>query len=555
MNNASHCSTILSRLLLALSFTTNAMSAETDYSPALPKLEAAIKAEMKAYGISGIAVALMDGQRLIHAAGYGEAERDSIFRAGSISKLFNAVAVMQLVEQGKLSLDGPFATLPGAVMPVNPFTDGVAVTLRQMLCHRSGIQREAPVGGYLDDTQPTLAATCESVRGCVIVTPPNARTRYSNIVPSLAGEVVATVCGQSFEKYQTEHVFGPLGMTHSAWLLKDVPGGKVITSHLRVADGKGGYSHEVTPLFDLGTIPAGNLFTTAPDLAQFVMMLDAKGVGKIGPVLKPETLAEMCKPQLDPSGAFGLGFALGKFCEHKTIGHSGAVFGHSTSLLYLPDTGLGVVVLANEDIVNARVSRLANLALSLLLELKTGEKPRAPAAPAAAGKLEDYAGPYESESYWCELSVNGGHLTGNYAGQPCTLTLAGPDVFLLNSRIHDDLPVTFTRAESRITSGFIAGPQHFLRAALKRPGIPDEWRRFCGSYGPKFIPLVVHEKWGHLYATTENMVDYRLTPVNRHVFLLCPGMYADEHAVFLANPDGSVHSVNFCNMILPRIAP
>ncbi len=558
MNAFSTCPALLRRLLLTVIpiFSNTAMSADADYTSAIPAIESAVRGELAKYGIGAISIALTDGQRLVYAAGFGEAERDSVFRAGSVSKLFNAVAVMQLAEEAKLNMDDPFASLPGAVLPVNPFAGGPPVTLRQMLCHRSGIQRESPVGGYLDDAQPTLTATCESVRGCAVVTPPNAKTRYSNIVPSLAGQVVATVSGQAFEKYQADRVFAPLGMTRSAWLIKDVPGGNVITSHLRVADGKGGFTHEVTPLFDLGTVPAGNLFTTAPDLAQFVMMLDAKGQGKQGRVLKAETLAEMVKPQLDPAGTFGLGFALGKFRDHSTIGHNGAVYGHSSALLYLPDTRLGVVVLANEDIVNARVGRLANLALSLMLEIKAGEKPPAPPAPAPfAGKLEDYAGPYESGSFWCELSVRDDKLTGDYASQPCELTPIGPDTFLLNSRIHDDVPVTFTRAVSRITSGFTAGPQHFVRAALKRPGIPEEWRRFCGSYGPKFIPVVVHEKWGHLYATTENMVDYRLTPVNRHVFLLCPGMYADEHAVFLTNPDGTVHSVNFCNMILPRTVP
>ena len=539
-------------LLLPLVFTTTAMSADIDYSAAIPKLEAAVQAEMKEYGIGGIAVALTDGQRLIHAAGYGEAERDSVFRAGSVSKLFNAVGVMQQVEAGRLSLDAPFAELPGAVLPVNPFPDAEAITLRHMLCHRSGIQRESPVGGYLDDSQPSLKATCESVRGCVLVTPPNAKTRYSNIVPSLAGEVVATVSGMAFEKYQAEHVFAPLGMTKSAWFIRDVPGGKVITSHLRVADGKGGYTHEVTPLFDLGTVPAGNLFTTAPDLAQFVMMLDAKGAGPAGRVLKAETLADMCEPHLDPAGAFGVGFALGKFREHKTVGHNGAVYGHSTALTYLPDTRLGVVVMGNEDIVNARIGRLANLALSLMLEAKTGEKPAAPAATITLSDeaLEAYAGVYESQSFWCELRAKGGRLEGDYSGQPVVLTPAGKDSFLLNSRIHDDVPVTFTLASGG--AKFTAGLQEFIRGGVKHAGIPDEWRRYPGSYGPKFIPIVVREKYGHLYATTENMVDYRLTPVNRHVFALCPGMYADEHLVFLTGADGAVHSLNFCNMVLPR---
>jgi hypothetical protein len=218
---------------------------------------------------------------------------------------------------------------------------------------------------------------------------------------------------------------------------------------------------------------------------------------------------------------------------------------------------LGVVVLANEDIVNARVSRLGNLALSLMLQIKTGEKPpMVPDEMELSGKeLEAFAGPYESQSFWAELSVRDGKLIGNYAGQPCVFTPTGKDTFRLNSRIHDDTPIVFTRNESGIVSGFGAGLQKFARAGLKRPGIPAEWRPFLGSYGPKFIPFVVHEKFGHLYATTENMVDYRMTPVNRHVFLMPLGMYDDEYAVFLTGKDGAPHAVDFANMILPKIVP
>ena len=87
-------------------------------------------------------------------ARFGEAHRDSIFRVGSISKLFNAIAVLQQVEVGKLDLDAP---LPAAVLPLNPFPGAPAITLRQILCHRSGLQREAPIGGYFDDTEARIA--------------------------------------------------------------------------------------------------------------------------------------------------------------------------------------------------------------------------------------------------------------------------------------------------------------------------------------------------------------------------------------------------------------
>jgi CubicO group peptidase (beta-lactamase class C family) len=544
---------LLTPMVASLLTLTPPMMAETDYTAAKAKLEAAVRQEMQDWGIGGVAVALTDGTRVVHTSALGEATPDSIFRAGSISKLFNAVAVMQRVEAGELDLDVPLGSLPGATVPNQPFRAASPVTLRQLLSHRSGFQRESPVGGYLDPSEPSLAATCASVADCVLATAPGARLRYSNIAPSMAGQVVATQTGEDFEAYQQRHILGPLGMERSAWLRREVPGGRVIPSHMRIADRKGGFFRAEAPLFDLGTIPAGNLFTTAPDLAKFLVEL-ARAMRGESTLLRPSTFSEMWKPQLDPAGAFGLGFSLGRFRGHRTVGHSGAVYGHSTALVFLPETQLGVVILANEDIVNARVGRLADLALSLLLEAKTGEKPPGTPEPAPvdAGTLDACAGRFESQSFWAELRVDGNRLTGNYASQPCTFTPRGGLTFFLDSRLHAETPVTFTRDETGRVTGFSVGPQVFERVPEVPAPLPDGWRKYIGRYGPDFIPVIVHEKFGHLYATTENMVDYRLTPVNRHVFALPPGMYTDEFAVFLCGADGLPHAIDFASMQLAR---
>ena len=229
----------------------------------------------------------MDDQKVIHAAGFGEARRESIFRVGSVSKLFNAVAVMQQVEAGKLDLDAP---LPADVLPVNPFFDSPPVTLRQTLCHRSGLQRESPVGGYFDETQPGVAATVASVQPCVLATRPGAKTRYSNIAPTIAGHLVERTSGLLFEDYQHAHLLGPLGMANSAWTLARARRELILPSRMRVADGKGGWFNRPAPLFDLGTIPAGNLFSTVDDLAKFASAL-LRGGGR--EFCKPDTLSEM----------------------------------------------------------------------------------------------------------------------------------------------------------------------------------------------------------------------------------------------------------------------
>ena len=91
-----------------------------DYSSVSTELELVVREEMSDWGISGISIALVDDQEIIYSKGFGDAKRDSIFRAGSISKLFNALAVMQQVEAGNLDLDAP---IPVEHLPINPFPD------------------------------------------------------------------------------------------------------------------------------------------------------------------------------------------------------------------------------------------------------------------------------------------------------------------------------------------------------------------------------------------------------------------------------------------------
>jgi CubicO group peptidase (beta-lactamase class C family) len=539
-------------LAFSLLFLTTTISIQgADIAPeVIAKIDDVVREEMRDWGIGGITIALIDNQRVVHAAGFGEAKRDSVFRVGSVSKLFNAVAAMQLVETGKLDLDAP---VPADLLPINPYPDTPKVTLRQMLSHRSGLPRESSVGGYFDPNQLGLARTVASVRPAVLATRPGEKTRYSNLAPSIVGALIERVGGKSYPEYQQERLLDPLGMKDSAWTQAKVPKGRLIVSHMRVADGRGGWTRRDAPVFDLGTIPAGNLFSTAEDLGRFASALCANGAG----LVKPESLAEMWRPQLteEPAG-FGLGFVIGKFGEHRMVSHNGAVYGHSTGFMVLPDAKIAVVVLANEDIANGRVERIGHFALQSMLDAKAGKA--AKDEPPAASRPEDFlplAGDYESASFWAHVEIREGKIIANISGQPLRITPAGPSKFVVNSRIHNAVSATFELGADGKASAFTVGPQRFVRVPENPPPLPEEWRRYLGSYGPDFIPLIITERHGHLYAMTENMVDYRLTPMNRNTCLLPPGMYVDEHLVFLTDPKGRCHTVNLAGMYLPNRRP
>jgi CubicO group peptidase (beta-lactamase class C family) len=254
---------------------------QTEYKTAIHAFEQTIRAELDRGIISGVSVALVDDQQIVYANGFGfadkarrrPADQSTIYRAGSISKLFTALAAMQLVEQGKIDLDQPVTRYLSDFRIVNPFAEVSSVTLRQLMCHRSGMVRESPVGSYFDDAEPSMAETVASLASCVLVHPPNTRTKYSNSGVTVVGAAVERVSGEKFVAYQEKHLLTPIGMKSSSFLMNRTLRPRLAKGYLPVADGRGGFREIETPHFELGTIPAGNLYTTAEDLARFLSFL------------------------------------------------------------------------------------------------------------------------------------------------------------------------------------------------------------------------------------------------------------------------------------------
>ncbi len=549
--------TVLFGIFTAISAHLNAeQPAQADYRLAIRKLEDFVRHQICVQKLHGLAVALVDDQETVYVAGFGEAKKDSIFRAGSISKLFNAVAVMQLVEQGRIDLDAPIQRYGRRFSIIVPFSQAAPITLRDILCHRSGMTRESPVGGYLDDSEPTMTAAVESVRSCVLLNPPNVKTRYSNIAPTVAGEILAAVAETEYETYQRNHVLGPLGMNHSAFLLKNISRDRLLQGHMRIADWQGGFHDSPAPLFDLGTVPAGNLFTTAGDLAKFVSMLAAEGSAGGNKIIAPATLRDMAAPQLTKENAgFGLGFLVGKFGNHKSLGHMGAVYGYTSSLVFLPDSKLGVVVLCNDDIATGPVAKISNAALAWMLEAKFGETPPPAPEPIALSphQIDAWTGEYESQSRWAKIDAIDGRLVGSLSGQPMSLTPVGPMKCLANGWLFNDVEVVLQQDKSGEIAGFTMSGERFGRVDDgDKSEIPPLWKNFAGFYGPKYIPLIVKVVHGHLYALIENEFEYRLIPLDRNIFIFPPGMYAEEHLVFFTEHRGETPAANLANQYLRR---
>src|SRR5713226_1620618 len=182
------------------------------YEAAVGALKPFIEREIKDKDLPALSIALVDDQDIVWASGFGfanpkektPATAETVYRVGSVSKLFTDIAVMQLVEQGKLDLDAPVTKYLPDFKPKDPFKKPIA--LRHMMAHRSGLVREPPVGHYFDPTGPALADTVKSLNTTELVYAPESKTKYSNAAIAVVGYVLEHTQKQPFEKYLKQAV-------------------------------------------------------------------------------------------------------------------------------------------------------------------------------------------------------------------------------------------------------------------------------------------------------------------------------------------------------------
>ncbi len=354
-----------------------------------------VAAEVERHRLPALALALVDDQKVVWAEGFGWEDKggtrpatpETVFRVGSVSKLFTDIAVMQQVEAGTLDLDAPVDAVLPDFAPHNPF--GRPITLRQLMSHRSGLVREPPVGHYFDPDQPSLQAAVASLNRTTLVYPPEERTKYSNAGIAVVGYTLERLAGEPFASLLQRRILEPLGMRSSAF----APSPQV-REHLAEALMWGIDGREFpAPTFELGMAPAGSLYSTVLDLGAFLSALFAGGAGSGGQILETATLEQMMAPQfgdLDSKTAYGIGFRLSRLDGRLRIGHGGAIYGFATELAALPEERLGAVVIASRDFANPVVENLADGLLRAALAHREGSAiPLPEPAPLLADGLAD----------------------------------------------------------------------------------------------------------------------------------------------------------------------
>ena len=308
----------------------------------------------------GLAVGMVRDGRLEFFHGHGFADiasktpitEDTVFRIGSITKTFTAIALMQLWEQGSIDLEAPANAYLRAYRLIPAHPAHRPATVRHLLTHSAGL----PQCVYLWRAfQPTLGEMVPFGRpvptldqyyrgGLRLVAEPGTRHVYSNHGFATLGQIIEDVARQPLDRYFREHIFEPLGMESTDLARSDRLRGSLATAYVL-------RSHGARPVVDqdLITSAGGGVYSTTRDMARYVAALLGH-TSDPGSILQPETLEAMFASQYRPDphlAGVGLAVYRREVGDHLFIEKSGLIPGFASQMSLAPDDGVGMVAFTN----------------------------------------------------------------------------------------------------------------------------------------------------------------------------------------------------------------
>ncbi len=326
----------------------------TPFESAIAGFDAEVAAGVAEDAAGCVSVAVFIGDRVIWSRGYGWADienrvaatPDTIGRIGSISKSFTAVALMQLVERGVLTLDDPVEKYFPAIKELSEQPAGMKpLTFRMLASHTAGLIREPQLqhaaSGSIYFWEDKILA---SIPATSFKTPPLTEYSYSNIGFGILGLAMSRAAKVPFMELVGLQIFRPLGMTSSTFIL-DSPELWARMSVGYARDRKTGTvsaSQATQEHFGRGyKVPNGGIYSTVGDMAKFAAALMGDSPVQI---LSSASRSEMITPQA-PAKTYGIGLTIRETDGRKIVGHGGSVAGYNADLIFDPDTRIGVAML------------------------------------------------------------------------------------------------------------------------------------------------------------------------------------------------------------------
>ncbi|HXE90660.1 MAG TPA: serine hydrolase [Terriglobales bacterium] len=457
-----------------------------------PNLDADVARAMKTFEVPGLSLAIVKDGQVVVAKGYGvrklgeaaPVDAGTLFGIASNTKVFTAVALGMLVEEGKLEWDAPVVRYLPWFQMWDPYVTR-EMTIRDLLVHRSGLGLGA---GDLLWWPPSTYNRREIARRLRYLRPATSfrsAYAYDNVLYLVAGEVVEELSGQSWEDFVSERILKRVGMNDSNVRHSSAAnGGNVAATHARIE----GVVRVIAPFASDNTNPAGGINSSARDMAKWMLVLlnqgrladgsrlySEKTARELTSLVTPIPIADP-EPELAALNPNFLGYALGlgvrDYRGKKVITHTGGLPGYVSRVTWIPEMKLGVAVLTNQEAgesFNALTWRVVDFYLGApatdwieafdKVRIRTEQKHAATVQKAAAERdatskpslpLEKYAGTYRDDWYGdIEITHANGKLTLRFTRTPSLVGHLEPwqhDTFIVRWRdreLRADAYVTF----------------------------------------------------------------------------------------------------------------
>jgi CubicO group peptidase (beta-lactamase class C family) len=333
--------------------------------------------------IPGLAVGVVERGHLVFARGFGyrDVERhlpvtpNTLFALGSCSKAFTAAAIALLADEGRVSLDAPVRTYLGDFSLKDPVASAT-VTTRDILTHQSGLPRhdlfwyEAPF---------SREELYHRIRFLEPSGPPHTQWRYNSLMYVVAGRIVESVSGESWERFVQARILSPLEMNRTVLSAERMETDPDHASPYALHEGR---LRKIAMLRRLSAIaPAGAVHANVQDLARWLTFQAERSP----PLLREAIWRELHRPEAPmPAPAepevqhpsYALGWIHENYRGHPLVLHNGAIDGFTVHLGFLPETGQGLILLMNRDLAPAALMALAYSAYDRLLRLAPLDWPR-----------------------------------------------------------------------------------------------------------------------------------------------------------------------------------
>lgn len=515
-------------------------------SGASEAIDALVKASWVPTGPGAAVIAVRDGKVVYRkAVGMADLELgvplapDSVFRLGSMTKQFTAVAILMLAEEGKLALSDPITKF----LPDYP-TQGHVITVEHLLTHTSGIQSYTAMPGWMTTKIQADLSLTELIDGFKrepMEFAPGTRWSYDNSGYVLLGAIIEKASGTSYASFLKRRIFDPLGMRSTDY------GADARIIPRRVHGYTRGDGGDANARYLSMTQPhaAGAIVSTVDDLAAWDALY---GDG----LVKQASLAKAWMPYVLADGKatkYGYGWMVSSLRGRPTVEHGGGIFGFSTYVLRVPKERVFVAVLCNSDAPKTDPGVVARKVAALVLGDPFPENVAVPVPPEV---LVRYAGVYEiEEGQQRTVFVEGDRIfTQRTGGARAEAKPRSATEFFYEGSI-----TTFrfdAAPDGRVTAMLMYAngtdePERAVRVAAP-PAAPKELKvdpalydAYAGAYelAPGFV-LTVTREGNHLMTQATGQQKFEVFPSSETEFFL---KVVDARITFVKGPDGQVDTI------------